>query len=494
MATASTSTSISISTSTAQINWQDVQGLVLHGYGQHRYTGNLLLQIDDASLARGWLTALLPRITTATRFAAGPEECYFNVAFTRTGLAKLGLSAEVLASFPTAFYEGPASDNRSRILGDTGDSAPKQWLWGGPDAPVDAVLLIFANDPAALSAAVQEQQSALKGMSSKVPLINTQVSADQTEHFGFHDGISQPVIEGSPPLTRPRSSAPSPVYGDSNLIKAGEFLLGYVNEYGVLPDAPDLPAGSDPKGLLSSLMNAGGQALPDLGRNGSFLVVRQVAQHVAQLWKYLDGITQDPIESDKLAAKLIGRWKSGAPVVLTPDADDPALSESNDFVYQAQAPGAMHDPDGLRCPFGAHVRRSNPRDTLGEDRLEALKLTKRHRLIRRGRSYGSRMPNPRDLNDTEERGLLFMCINANIERQFEFVQQTWVNNPSFNGLYNERDPIFGDTSAQKDGCMTIPRAPVRQRLSNLGAFVAIRGGAYFFLPSIKALSYLGSLT
>jgi Dyp-type peroxidase family len=481
------------STSTAPINWEDVQGLVLHGYGQHRYTGNLLLQIDDAPSARGWLTALLPHITTATKFAARPEECYFNVAFTRTGLAKLGLSADVLASFPTAFFEGPASDNRSRILGDAGDSAPDQWRWGGQGAPVDALLLIFANDPAVLTAAVQEQQSALKGVSLKVPLINTQVSVDQKEHFGFHDGISQPVIDGSPSLTHRRRTTPTPIYGDSNLIKAGEFLLGYVNEYGVLPDAPQLPAGSDPKGLLPTLPSGGGAAVPDLGHNGSFLVVRQVAQHVAQLWQYLDGVTHDPVESDKLAAKLIGRWKSGAPVVLTPHKDDPTLSESNDFVYQAEKPPEMNDPGGFRCPFGAHVRRSNPRDTLGGDRVEALKLTKRHRLIRRGRSYGSRMANPRDLSDAEERGLLFMCVNANIERQFEFVQQTWVNNPSFNGLYNERDPIFGDTSAQKGGYMTIPRRPARRRLSNLGGFVTIRGGAYFFLPSIKALSYLGCL-
>jgi Dyp-type peroxidase family len=482
------------STPAAPINWEDVQGLVLHGYGQHRYAGNLLLQIDDAPLARGWLTALLPRITTATKDSARPGECYFNVAFTRTGLAKLGLSAQVLASFPTAFFEGTASDNRSRILGDTGDSDPQKWLWGGPGAPVDAVMMIFANDPAVLTTAVQEQQSALKGVSLKVPRVDTQVSTDQTEHFGFHDGISQPVIEGSPPSKRPHSTALTPVYGESNLIKAGEFLLGYVNEYGVLPDTPDLPAGSDPKALLPTMKGNGGQALPDLGRNGSFLVVRQVAQHVAQLWQYLDGVTHDPVESDKLAAKLIGRWKSGAPVVLTPEADDPKLSESNDFVYQTKESGSMHDPDGMRCPLGAHVRRSNPRDTLGDDRVEALKLTKRHRLIRRGRSYGPRMTNPRDINDTAERGLVFMCINANIERQFEFVQQTWVNNPSFNGLYNESDPIFGDTSAQKDNCMTIPRAPIRQRLSGLGGFVTIRGGAYFFLPSIKALSYLGSLT
>ena len=100
---------------------------------------------------------------------------------------------------------------------------------------------------------------------------------------------------------------------------------------------------------------------------------------------------------------------------------------------------------------------------------------------------------PLDLNDKQERGLMFMCINANIERQFEFVQQTWINNPSFNGLYDERDPIFGNSGSQATGSMTIPRQPVRRRLTGLGGFVTVRGGAYFFLPSIKALHYLATL-
>jgi deferrochelatase/peroxidase EfeB len=222
-------------------------------------------------------------------------------------------------------------------------------------------------------------------------------------------------------------------------------------------------------------------------------VVRQVAQFVPKLWNYLDEATKDaagrscPAERDKLGSKLVGRWPGGAPMALAPELDDPGQSRANDFIYRTT------DPDGLGCPFGSHIRRGNPRDTLGEDAAEALKLTKRHRLIRRGRSYGPRASDPLDLNDKEERGLMFMIINANIERQFEFVQQTWINSPSFHGLYDERDPIFGSSVARAPGSMTIPRQPVRRRLTNLGGFVTVRGGAYFFLPSIKALHYLAGL-
>ena len=187
---------------------------------------------------------------------------------------------------------------------------------------------------------------------------------------------------------------------------------------------------------------------PDLGHNGTYLVVRQVAQWAHQLWDYLDAATKDaagqsrPAEREKLGSKLVGRWPSGAPMALAPDQDDPGSPKDNDFLYNNT------DPSGLGCPFGSHIRRGNPRDTLGEDPAEALKITRRHRLIRRGRSYGPRATSPVDPNDKQERGLMFMVINANIERQFEFVQQTWINSPSFHGLYDERDPIFGSSSAR----------------------------------------------
>jgi Dyp-type peroxidase family len=481
------------SASTPTIDWNDVQGMVLRGYGKHPYSANLLLQVDNATAARTWLTALCDRITTAEHAKSRGDGCYYNVAFTKTGLAKLGFSSDVLATFPTAYFEGMASENRARILGDDDVSAPQYWSWGGPDNDVDAILLIYSKTPAALDLAVKAEQTAMKGVSLKLAPINSQLADDQKEHFGFHDGISQPLISGSPPPAHPKANPPSSSpFGDANLIKAGEFLLGYLNEYDVLPDSLDMAEGSDPKGLLPTVKNARGADAPDLGHNGTYLVVRQVAQHVPELWNYLDSATKDaagqscPAQRDWLAAKLIGRWQSGASLAVAPDHDDKQKSDFNDFVYQPI------DPAGFGCPFGSHARRANPRDTLGEDPVEALKLTKRHRLIRRGRSYGPRAANPPDPSDKQERGLLFMCINANIERQFEFVQQTWINNPSFNGLYDERDPIFGNSSSETTGTMTVPRHPVRRRLSGLGGFVTVRGGAYFFLPSIKALRYLAT--
>ncbi len=480
-------------TSVPTIDWNDVQGMVLRGYGKHPYAANLFLQVDDAASARAWLATICNRITTAERARSRGDECYLNLAFTRSGLAKLGFSEAVLATFPTAFFEGMATENRGRILGDDDVSASKNWTWGGAGKEVDAILMIFAKEPPALDLAVKAEQAALKGISVKFDPVYTQLWPDQKEHFGFHDGISQPAISGSPPPAHPAASPPADgSFAEANVIKAGEFLLGYPDEYDVLPDALDMPVGTDPGGLLPTVKTSKGVDAPDLGRNGTYLVVRQVAQHVPELWTYLDNATKDaagqscPAERDKLASKLVGRWPSGAPLAVTPEKDDPRRSKENSFLYQTT------DPEGFGCPFGSHIRRGNPRDTLGEDPVEALKLTKRHRLIRRGRSYGPRAANPLDRGNTQECGLMFMCINANIERQFEFVQQTWINNPSFNGLYNERDPIFGNSGSQTTGTMTIPRQPVRRRLSGLGGFVTVRGGAYFFLPSIKALRYLAA--
>jgi Dyp-type peroxidase family len=283
-------------------------------------------------------------------------------------------------------------------------------------------------------------------------------------------------------------------YSPWNVIKAGEFLLGYLNEYNVLPDPLNLPIASDPNHVLQTVIMPDGVVAPDLGRNGSYLVVRQIAQHVGQLWSYLDRATKDAsgasnvYEREKLGAKLIGRWTSGAPVATTPDKDTPARSEENEFLYREI------DPDGFRCPSSAHIRRANPRDTLGDDPAEALKLSKRHRLIRRGRSFGPRLTDKLDLTDDHQRGLLFMAVNANIERQFEFVQQTWINGTSFNGLYDERDAIFGNFDGQKAGSMTIPCHPLRRKLHGLGGFVTVLGGAYFFLPSIRAMRYLATIS
>jgi Dyp-type peroxidase family len=280
------------------------------------------------------------------------------------------------------------------------------------------------------------------------------------------------------------------------MLRAGEILMGHVNTYDQPADGPTVPADRDPRHLLSDAPvregEAGGRPIQrDLGRNGTYLVFRQLAQNVADLYHFLDNATRtpggesDPDASSRLAAKFVGRWPSGAPLVLTPDKDDPSLAEADDFGYFDQ------DPRGFACPLGSHIRRSNPRDTLGPDTAKALASANRHRIVRRGRPYGHRLENPR-VDDGADRGLHFICLNSDIERQFEFVQQTWINNPVFGGLNGEVDPLIGYVD-KGDAIMTIPADPVRTRVHDIRRFVSVKGGAYFFLPGISALRYLATL-
>jgi Dyp-type peroxidase family len=230
----------------------------------------------------------------------------------------------------------------------------------------------------------------------------------------------------------------------------------------------------------------------DLGRNGTYLVFRQLAQEVAKFWNFLDQATRtanggsDPAARERLGAKLVGRWQSGAPLVLSPIHDNPALGSENKFGYIAN-----HDAQGFACPIGSHVRRSNPRDSIGPDPKTALNTANRHRLLRRGRSYGQRLANPL-VDDGAERGLHFICLNSDIERQFEFVQQTWINNPVFGGLYDEVDPLVGNL-AKGNATFTVQADPLRTCVKGLSRFVTVKGGSYFFLPSIRTLNYLASL-
>ena len=247
---------------------------------------------------------------------------------------------------------------------------------------------------------------------------------DSKEHFGFLDGIGQPVIEGTGREAKQMNRT-----GHATVVKAGEFILGYENE---MQKIDPLPATAN---------------IADFGRNGTYLVYRQLEQHVHQFWQYIEETTRGAdgtspqAEQDKLGAKMVGRWKSGAPMTTHPHSDPaapPAVDQSNNFTF------AEKDASGFGCPVGAHIRRTNPRDSLFDDPEVSLRTAKRHRIIRRGRSYGNRSQNVY-VDDGQERGLHFICLNSNIERQFEFIQQNWANNQSFSALYNETDP--GDRAA-----------------------------------------------
>lgn len=455
------------------LDLHDVQGLFARGYGDLKAAAFLLLGIEEAASARRWLGQAIDSITSAD---GRPRDRALNLAFTSNGLERLGLDRSAVALFSNEFAAGMTTPHRTRILGDLGESAPERWEWGGPNGPaIDAALLLYARDGGVLAPFEAEQTRALaEGGLGVVRRLGT-ADLDGVEPFGFRDGVSQPFVEGLG-----RTGPPE------NTVRAGEFLLGYVNEYGLYTDRPLLDPTADPGGVLPRDPAGSGRA--DLGRNGSYLVFRQLRQDVGAFWRFVDAATRRPNGSSRpdarlrLAAKMVGRWPSGAPLTLAPDADDPALAEANDFAY------FEHDRRGTRCPIGSHVRRSNPRDSLDPrpGTADSFEINRRHRLLRRGREYGPPLPMEQALaeDDVADRGLHFLCLNANIARQFEFVNHTWLNNPKFDGLYDDADPFFAP------GAFTIPTDGVRERVTDVPRFVSVKGGAYFFLPGLAALRYL----
>jgi len=222
------------------------------------------------------------------------------------------------------------------------------------------------------------------------------------------------------------------------------------------------------------------------------MVVRQLEQDVAAFWSTMAEHSKsasgdvDPAQALWLASKCVGRWPSGAPLVRSPDEDDPTWSNDNGFDYR-------DDSQGFKCPIGAHIRKANPRDSLEPNPDQSLIATRRRRILRRGRAYGPELAKFA-ADDGQKRGLVFICLNTNIRRQFEFIQQSWLNNEKFSGLYEDQDPIVGDQAQGSGVTFTIPARPLRRRLVGLERFVQVRGAEYFFLPSRSALGFLSDPT
>jgi Dyp-type peroxidase family len=461
----------------------DVQGLLARGYGNLAAACFVLVGMDDGAAARRWLGSVAAVLTRADE---RPDRRAINVAVTSSGLRRLGLDEASIGMFSIEFADGMASAHRSRILGDVGENAPERWDWGGPGTPeVDGVLLLYASDETELAALEAEQTAALGAGLQILARLGTS-DLQGHEPFGFRDGISQPLVAGLSKKGPPETT-----------VSFGEFVLGYPNEYGRYTDRPILEATADPARVLRTDPDTGGA---DLGRNGTYLVFRQLSQDVHGFWRFLDQAAKRPDGSSdadrrlRLAAKMVGRWPGGAPLVLAPDRDDPALAQANDFAY-------FHDDrGGARCPIGAHVRRANPRDSLDPSpgTKDSYAINRRHRILRRGREYGAQLTPEEALSGVEanpaqdERGLQFICLNGNIARQFEFVNDTWLNDPKFAGLYDDADPLVGP-SHPYGGTFTIQSNTVRERVTEVPRFVSVKGGAYFFLPGIAATRYLASL-
>jgi Dyp-type peroxidase family len=468
----------------------DIQGIIVRGYAKLQAACFMFLKIEDAGKVKPWLADMADKVEDGT---SNPTNACLNLAFTFEGLQVLGLDTQSLSLFSNEFQEGMTGEYRSRILGDQGESSPENWQWGGPNSEqIHILLMLYARDNETLNSFYEKNSSGLEkvGLTQVGPKLET-LSLNGKEHFGFADGISQPIIAGL-----------SKTGAEENTVRAGEFILGYPNEYGQYTLSPMVKPEADSKDILPPDVNGSGDH--DFGRNGSYLVFRQLHQKVQEFWQFMDQETRNSDNSSnpenrvKLAAKMVGRWPSGAPLVLAENHDQPELGNQNDFSYHKT------DPLGMKCPVGSHIRRSNPRGSLPPNpgSESAIAIAKRHRLLRRGRSYGkpvdpSLAPEAilESAEQNTERGLHFICFNGNIRRQFEFIQQTWVNNRNFAGLYTDADPIIGNNDLQNDkhpSTFTVPGHPVRKRVHDLPRFVDVRGGGYFFMPGIRAIKYLAT--
>lgn len=398
----------------------------------------------------------LTSVVGSAQSLSGPErDTWVTVAFTAEGLKALGVPQESLDSFCPEFRQGMAA--RAEELGDRGESSPANWEepLGSPD--VHVALSILSRERMRLDRVIERARhtyNEMRGVKAIWRQDCFQLATERTS-FGFKDGIGQPAIEGSGvpgtnPLERP--------------IKAGEFILGYPDETGSLPPMPT----------------------PDvLGRNGTYIVFRKLHTRVAAYRQYLRAKAASREEEALLGAKMVGRWQSGAPLVLSPDRDDPELGadpdRSNTFDYR-------NDLRGFKCPAGAHARRANPRNALDDDGNVDVRL---HRMIRRGTSYGPPLPPGVLEDDGEDRGIIFVFAGSHIGRQYEFVKTQWLNDGIFIGTPAEKDPLVGSNDGS--GTFTVPQQPIRRRLQDLPPFVVTRGGEYCFAPGLRGLHWLAEL-
>lgn len=430
------------------------------------------------------------------------------------GVAKFDTANEDIlkSGFPDSFQMGMAA--RSRILGDADMNDPKHWRWNDDirnDDATEAVLMLYADNEVSLDKMMQAHSILLENhggaIISKIDCAPAWQESDKAdfEHFGYRDGISQPIIKGSS-----RSTKNTP---ERDILETGEFIIGYPDSMGYYPASPLLPQEADLGRALPIKIDDNLSKFPDfgdekfvdaprdLGRNGSFLVIRELKQDVEGFEDFVTSAAEDLTDGglsdlykvvgqnpDKewVKAKLMGRWTNGRPMISNPvfknsDADTLRAETKNDFSY------GDDDPHGIACPFGSHIRRTNPRDSKLPGDKGAKEISNRHRILRRGRSYTNAK--------TNEKGLLFACFCTDINRQFEFVQQFWSNAPSFHGLRDEPDPIIGACPIAKDGTAkerlyTIPTAAGPVQIKGLRNFVQMMGGGYFFVPSKSALSWM----
>jgi deferrochelatase/peroxidase EfeB len=530
-----------------EADFRDIQGLVRFGYGHLNQARFYLLEIVDAAKARDWIRSSIGRVTTAV-----PDKEVghaLQIAFTCEGLRKLGVAGGVLKKLSLEFRRGMVDPNRSRRLGDVDKNAPDHWAWGVPDRSYPHVLvLVYGNksDDAASKDEFGAWNDKVKGESWSEAFREiyalTTVRKNDLEPFGFVDGVSQPTLDWS--RSKPVRLRDTTEY--TNMSALGEFLLGYPNEYGRYTDRPLLE--SDARGAHVLPLAEDKPGKRDFGRNGTYLVLRDLRQNVPGFRDFIEKRSGgDEEKAHALASAMSGRvpadqkiippWPrtpNGPPPWHAPGAvDDPErtippggpINPISESAIEGVDPNKMqdvwldqfdfgNDPDGISCPYGAHIRRANPRNadlpqgtrglvgkvmrTLGFNRQhthdDLLSSTRFHRILRRGRGYQGQPEDNAAAAGAPEQGLRFIALNANISRQFEFIQTSWFVNAKFSGL-DEDDPLLGGrkplmTGARVDRFTRPQDSGLQCRLNDVPQFVTVRGGAYFFMPGLSALRYI----
>jgi Dyp-type peroxidase family len=434
----------------------DIQATVLRPRPSPYRGEYVILRIEDAAQGREMLRRMIPHVAPADDWWLPKVPGWLGIAFSYAGLKALGVPQASLDSFPVEFRQGMAA--RAAILHDFGDNAPGNWEYPFGSADMHVALAIYSSNEKNLNEVLERARQSHQDLAhiSVVYRMRFNELPGGRNPFGFRDGLHNPHVEGSVAeenVALVHAAIDPP-------IKPGEFVMGYPDELGQTAQTP-IPE--------------------ELRHNGTFLAFRKFHMDVAAFRKYLRQQASSPKEEELIAAKMVGRWRSGAPLVLAPDHDDPALgadaNRNNNFSY-------LDDMKGLKCPFSAHIRRINPRDALKDD-IVAINL---HHFLRRGTNYGPPLPDGVLEDDGVERGGVFLLIGAHLQQQFEFVQSQWATDGNFISHGTEQDPLIGNNEGE--GVFTIPRVPVRRRLHGLPRFVSVRGGEYCFMPGLRALRWL----
>ena len=501
---------------TAVLDLFDIQGEVTRPYVRFGFpfARYLLLQIKDGERGRDFLRELTKKVTTAADWSGGRNSvpippATINVSFTYNGLKAIGLPRASLMGFPPEFVMGMRK--RREILGDDGPSAPECWdpVW---EKEVHILISLNGQNLPALHQHYELVTGMINASQGGVHLLDGHrgdggallpyqdasiVFEDgkptAKEHFGYTDGIGDPVFEGLPDAAERVWGRGKQMYdSDGNVtweaLETGEFLLGHYDEAHEYPPAPK-------PNLLS--------------RNGTFTVYRKLHENVGSFNRYLDEQgAKYPGGKELLAAKFVGRWRdNGAPLTDAPNAEakkawDAKFAQATAEEQDRMLAGVVFDDDlsGSKCPFSAHIRRINPRASLEFGVKGAFDtpgaLTNRRRVLRRGLPYGS--SSKQQANDDGNHGIIIMMMNADINRQFEFVQQQWINYGNDFKAGNDKEILLGNHGPGCPGRAILPVDPDSDQppffLLNIPRLVETRGGDYFFTPSMTALRMMAEGT